>query len=63
MLYQVELTDGQLWKRHVDQLLKDTSQCSDSGIVEYDKLLTLTFQLLTHQQRKRKIQFQGVLVE
>ena len=28
--YQVELTDGKLWK------LKDTSQCSDSDIVEHD---------------------------
>ena len=30
--YQVELNDGRLWKRHLDQLLKDQSQVNDSQI-------------------------------
>ena len=30
--YQVELNDGKLWKRHLDQLLKDRSQVNDSQI-------------------------------
>ena len=34
--YQVALSDGQLWKRHVDQLLNDNSQRSDSDVVECD---------------------------
>ena len=34
--YQVALADGQLWKRHVDQLLNDNSQCSDSEMLECD---------------------------
>ena len=30
--YQVELKDGRLWKRHLDQLLKDHSPHSDDSI-------------------------------
>jgi len=26
LAYQVELNDSQLWKRHIDQLVKDSSQ-------------------------------------
>ena len=32
--YQVALADGQLSKRHVDQLLNDNSHCSDSEMLE-----------------------------
>ena len=32
--YQVELKDGQLWKRHVDQLLKDSAQRLDKSDVD-----------------------------
>ena len=30
--YQVELNDGRLWKKYLDQLLKDQSQVNDSQI-------------------------------
>ena len=32
ILCQVELNDGRLWKRHLDQLLKDQPQVNDSQI-------------------------------
>ena len=40
--YQIEMKDGQLWKRHVHQIhgLKDYSQCHDKDgreIVEQDQ--------------------------
>ncbi|XP_065902359.1 uncharacterized protein [Dysidea avara] len=34
--YQVELNDCQLWKRHVDQLLKDCSQFLDKNDMEIE---------------------------
>ena len=34
--YQVELKDGRLWKRHLDQLLKDKSQLVDDSQVDKD---------------------------
>jgi len=36
MSYQVALANGQLWQCPVDQLLNDTSQRSDSDVVECD---------------------------
>ena len=32
----MELNDGQLWKRHVDQLLKDCSQFLDKNDMEIE---------------------------
>ena len=34
--YQVGLKDGRLWKRHLDQLLKDKSQLVDDSQVDKD---------------------------
>ena len=34
--YQVELKDGRLWKRHLDQLLKDNSELPVDNQVDED---------------------------
>ena len=52
--YQVELNDGRLWKRHLDQLLKDQSQVNDSQIDKDIIDFPVTEPSLLNQQEQQR---------
>ena len=47
--YQVVLADGQVWKRHVDQLFNDNSQRSNSDVVECDTKESIDIDFLPNE--------------
>jgi len=51
--YQVELNDGQLWKRHVDQLVKDSSEGLDKNDIDKSDIENLNLNLVWEIQYYR----------